>query len=210
MSEICPLCSNSSSVFFKNKKQEFHKCDTCQGIFLDKKYHLSVEDEKQRYNKHNNDINDKGHQNFVMPIVSSIIRQFSIQDTGLDFGAGPSSVVSKLLKDNNFNISQYDPFFQNNIQLIEKRYNYIICCEVVEHFNNPHKEFKLLRELLFKNAKLFCMTDIYNPNIDFSAWYYKNDSTHIFFYQKETFEWIKKEFNFSNLIIEGRLISFSN
>ncbi|MCL4857464.1 MAG: methyltransferase, partial [Flavobacteriales bacterium] len=58
-------------------------------------------------------------------------------------------------------------------------------------------------------GKLICMTDIYNPTIDFASWYYKNDPTHVFIYQKETFEWIKTTFNFSELTIEKRLVVFS-
>jgi len=85
----------------------------------------------------------------------------------------------------------------------------VACCEVIEHFYNPSKEFKLLKELLAPNAKLYCMTDIYNENTDFASWYYKNDATHVFFYHAKTFEWIQKEFGFSGLLIEGRLVTFS-
>ena len=54
------------------------------------------------------------------------------------------------------------------------------------------------------------MTDIYDESIEFSKWYYKNDPTHLFFYHKKTFEWIEKEFNFSNVTIKHRLITFTN
>ncbi len=54
------------------------------------------------------------------------------------------------------------------------------------------------------------MTDIYNKSIDFHSWYYKNDNTHVFIYQKETFDWIKEHYGFSKVEIEGRLITLSN
>ena len=50
------------------------------------------------------------------------------------------------------------------------------------------------------------MTEIYNQDINFRNWYYKEDFTHIFFYQKETLQWIKNKFEFSSLIIKDRLI----
>jgi hypothetical protein len=53
------------------------------------------------------------------------------------------------------------------------------------------------------------MTHLYDPSIEFNSWYYKNDPTHVFIYQKETIEWIKQRFNFSSVAIEGRLITFS-
>jgi hypothetical protein len=54
------------------------------------------------------------------------------------------------------------------------------------------------------------MTELYNEGIDFASWYYKNDPTHVFFYSQETFEWIKKEFCFSNVKVDERLIIFEN
>jgi SAM-dependent methyltransferase len=105
-------------------------------------------------------------------------------------------------------IKQYDPFFHKYPELLNEKYDYIASCEVVEHFHYPDKEFELLKKLLLPNGMLFCMTDIYNPTIDFANWYYKNDPTHVFIYQKETFEWIKTTFNFSDLTIDKRLVSF--
>jgi citrate lyase synthetase len=53
------------------------------------------------------------------------------------------------------------------------------------------------------------MTDLYDESIDFAKWYYKNDVTHVFFYTKETFVWIQKEFGFRDLKIEKRLITYT-
>lgn len=79
----------------------------------------------------------------------------------------------------------------------------------MEHFHNPYKEFKLLKGLLKPNGKLYCMTNIYNKSIDFDAWYYKNDPTHVFMYQEETIHYLANEFNFSNVEITGGLIVFT-
>ena len=53
------------------------------------------------------------------------------------------------------------------------------------------------------------MTGIYNDNIDFSKWWYKNDLTHVFLFQEETFMWIKKEFRFKDMKIEKNFIRLS-
>ena len=81
---------------------------------------------------------------------------------------------------------------------------------MIEHFYTPIKEFALLKNLLLKGGILYCMTDIYNQDIDFSSWYYKNDPTHVFIYQKNTINWIKNEFDFCDVKIIGRLITFFN
>ena len=80
--------------------------------------------------------------------------------------------------------------------------------EEVRIFHNPKKEFILLKKLLLENGKLYCMTDVYNEDIDFHNWRYKNDQTHIFIYHEKTIHWIKEQFGFLNVTIEGRLITF--
>ena len=208
MINYCPLCNSNSTIFYKHKNLLYHQCNNCFGIFVDKNLILDKDAEMLRYKEHNNNVEDKRYQEFVSPITSAVLNQFSKTDKGLDFGAGTGPVISKILNDNNFNIVQYDPFFHNFPKLLEKQYNYIVCCEVMEHFNNPKKEFTLLKKLLLPNGKLFCMTDIYNETIDFHNWRYKNDQTHIFIYHKKTIQFIKKQFGFSKVTIDGKLISF--
>ena len=61
--------------------------------------------------------------------------------------------------------------------------------------------------MLKPKGALFLKTDLYTDDLDFHAWYYKSDETHVFFYHPKTFEWIQKEFKFSNLDIDERHIS---
>jgi len=113
-----------------------------------------------------------------------------------------------MLTDNRYSIVKYDPFFHPNSERLKDKYNYIVCCEVMEHFHDPKKEFELLFQLLLPGGKLFCMTDLWDQTIDFHKWYYKNDQTHVFIYTQETIRWIQKNFNFGDVIIEGRLLTF--
>lgn len=175
---------------------------------MDKQLLPVREAELARYKEHKNDVNDVNYQKFVTPIVSAIMRDFAQNDKGLDFGAGPGPVLSKLLTDNGYHIRQYDPFFADQPELLEEKYDYIACCEVIEHFYTPPEEFRLLKKLLLQNGKLYCMTNLYDESINFQNWHYKNDSTHVFIYQAETVHWIKENFGFANVTIEGRLITF--
>jgi SAM-dependent methyltransferase len=175
---------------------------------LDPQCYLSKENERKRYQEHNNDIEDPEYQKFVGPIIRGVKQRFDKKHKGLDFGAGTGPVITKLLRDNGYTMELYDPFFCNNPGKLEETYDFIVCCEVMEHFHFPAKEFALLRSILKPNGALFCMTDIYFENIDFRTWYYKNDPTHVFFYHKNSLEWIQSEFKFSALKIEGRLIQF--
>lgn len=168
------------------------------------------EKEKGRYESHNNDIYDERYQAFVSPVVESVLQDFTEGEKGLDFGAGPGPVISKLLQDKNYDIVQYDPYFYNDSTLLEKKYHYIVCCEVIEHFYTPQKDFELLKKLLLPGGKLYCMTQLYGEGIDFGRWHYKNDNTHVFFYQKETMLYIKNQFDFNHVRFSGRLIVFGH
>lgn len=203
---LCPLCLNSSTQFYKD---EFYLCSYCEGIFRPAEKLLDNEKEKQRYESHTNDSDDLGYQNFVAPITNAVLKKFSKDDIGLDFGCGKDSPIVKVLRKNEYEILEYDPFFFDDKKLLEKKYDYIACCEVIEHFYNPKKEFELLKKLLKEDGILYLMTGIYNSTIDFSKWWYKNDPTHVFIFQKKTFEYIKKDFDFKDLKIEKNFIKLS-
>jgi hypothetical protein len=179
------------------------------GIYVASENHPEYEEELSRYREHKNDVNDTGYQKFVNPIVLAVTKYFGTRHKGLDFGAGTGPVISSLLHKKAYQIELYDPFFHNHPELLNRKYDYIICCEVIEHFHQPDREFELLAKLLNDGSKLFCMTSIYEPEIDFGKWYYKNDSTHVFFYQQETLEYIRESYNFSALKISNNLIILS-
>ena len=203
--ETCPLCITLSLPFYKD---EFLICNNCAGIFRSSKYLLDPVEEKRRYEEHNNDVYDERYQQFVSPITKAVRRDYNTGSMGLDFGAGPGPVISKVLSDNGYLIKQYDPFFSNKPEVLKSTYDYIVCCEVMEHFHHPDKEFALLRTLLKPSGRLYCMTLLYNSEIDFGSWYYKNDTTHVFIYQHKTLEWIKENYSFLQLKADDRLIIF--
>jgi len=205
----CRLCKSDSDLFYTIKGNNYLLCPTCEGIFVENNNLPDRELEVARYKAHNNDVNDAGYRNFVKPIVNEILNYQYQSEIGLDYGAGPGPVVSQMLIERNYTIKQYDPFFYNYPELLNQQYNYIVCCEVMEHFHKPAVEFFTLKNLLLKGGKLYCKTNIYNASIDFRNWYYKNDITHVFFYQEKTLQFIRSEFKFSNVQIRNDVIIFS-
>lgn len=207
MKNTCPLCGNKGENFFKD---EFFECVNCHGIFRNKRDYPDQDSEISRYKEHNNDVTDIKYQNFVAPITSFVMKNFYADACGLDFGSGIAPVVSKVLKDNSYNIELFDPFFKNDVDLLNEKYNYIVCCEVIEHFHQPAEEFKKLRKMLKPDGKIICMTHLYNSDIPFDNWYYKNDRTHVFIYQKQTIDFIVKSFEFSSATTDKKLVIFSS
>jgi len=166
---------------------------------MDRNCLLTPDKEKQRYIKHNNNVDDPGYQQFVAPLTKLIFESFMPHHKGLDFGSGTGPVISKILSASNYQIYQYDPFFSPNNILLKQRYDYIVCCEVVEHFHNPSDDFSKLYNMLKPRGELICQTSFLQDIASFDKWYYKNDPTHCFFYSKQSVEYIYKQFNFSEL-----------
>ncbi len=206
---ICPLCNNFGSEYETVRHSIYYKCPVCAGLYLDTEKRLDIESEEKRYRQHNNDVTDQKYIRFVSPITDSIKNDYNIESVGLDFGAGPGPVITKILRESGYRVHLYDPIFHCNEEVLQKKYDFIACCEVIEHFYNPRKEFSLLSSLLKPDGKLYCMTELYDEKTDFSKWRYRQDATHVFFYQNFTINWIKNNLHFKNAEIEGRLIVFS-
>ncbi len=205
--ECCPLCNAPKEIFYQNI---FLRCTECFGIFKARNFLPTPEEEKKRYEEHNNDVTDMRYRNFVYPITSAVQSNFSKKSLGLDFGAGTGPVISEVLRENGYKLNLFDPFFINDTKALQVKYDYIVCCEVIEHFHFPAGEFSLLKSLLKPNGHLYCMTNIYTSEINFDNWYYKNDETHVFFYQHKTLEKIKDLFKFSSLEVANNLITYKS
>lgn len=203
-SNPCPLCEqvesrNDIPVFGRH----FYLCTRCELLFVDPSEHLSPDEEKKRYETHNNDVNDPRYQDFVKPLVKAVRDYCTPSNRGLDFGAGTGPVLAKLLREANFAVELYDPFFWPDSKALQKKYDFIASSEVVEHFAQPGKEFSLLTSLLEPKGVLAIMTLLHTSATDFPSWFYLKDPTHICAYSLKTFSWIQKQFGFQTLKQQG-------
>lgn len=198
----CILCEQTNLAEFHTSKEglRYIHCPACDLRFLHPEDRLSYEDERLRYTKHNNDVNDDGYREFVRPLMEEILQRQDSQDWGLDYGAGTGPVLTTLLREQDFQIELYDPFFWPETSVLERTYDYIFACEVIEHFRNPRKEFLHFRELLKPSGHLYVMTLSYEPGMDFENWHYRRDPTHISFYSQKTFDYLAEAFEFQCLV----------
>jgi len=201
---ICTLCG---SVLINKKDEYYYDCGSCRAIVKDDQYYLAADEERAEYETHNNDINDVRYQNFTMPITNYVLEEFLPAHKGLDFGSGTGPVISSMLKKKGYDIVQYDPFFAPDQSVLNHRYDYIVSCEVFEHFYNPQMEIDRLTSLLNRNGGLLIMTLLYHDRIDFSRWNYRNDDTHVFIYRKETIEYIANEKKLGIDVLTDRFIA---
>lgn len=196
----CTLCE---AELRKRIDQEYYECETCHALVKDSRFYPDPETEKNRYLEHQNDVDDIRYQKFTSPIWEYVLANFSKEDQGLDFGSGTGPVISKVLQDRNFKIKQYDPYFADHPHLLEKKYDYIVSCEVIEHFYNPLKEFTMLGAMLKAKGQLICMTLLFPPDQNFSTWVYRKDPTHVFIFQQQTIAYIAKSFGFDSYEIQN-------
>lgn len=205
----CTLCTSETEPFYYYEKEnrQYHRCPSCRAILMDKNDYPTPEEEIYRYESHDNDVEDPRYQQFVSPLVEKITNHYKPNHLGLDFGSGTGPVITKMLNDRGYTLNLYDPFFDNNPDVLDVSYDYIVSCEVIEHFHHPYQEFASLKQMLKPGGALFLKTDLYTDDKDFHAWYYKSDETHVFFYHPYTFQWIKEAFDFSSLSIDDRHIT---
>ncbi len=197
--ENCPLCSsNSCDIFFEDKNRKYFLCHNCSLVFVPERFHLSGEAERERYDKHNNSIDDEGYVSFLSGAVEAVKSFAFAGSCGLDFGCGENPVLAELLKREGFSVDVYDPFYFEEDFFKLKKYDFITATEVVEHFSNPAKEFALLSSLLKDGGVFVVMTNLYD-GVDFNSWWYKGDSTHISFFSKRSFEFFAETYGFKIL-----------
>ena len=202
----CILCQSATTTGLGRIHDiEYHRCNKCHCTFKDQNHFPDATTEKSRYLLHKNDVDDFNYQKFVHPIVKGVFENCKKTETGLDFGAGTAPVISSMLLKKGYNVDQYDPFFHPDTSVLSKKYDFIVCCEVVEHFHLPWKEFELLYQVLKPKGMLFCMTELLPEPQYFNDWYYKNDPTHVIFYSEKTLNWIKSHYGFSKIKVDGRL-----
>lgn len=206
---LCRLCQAPANFYTESRGRKFLQCSSCLSVQVGTKQLPEAEREKALYLTHNNDVDDPRYQAFVSPVTQAILAEQTADKTGLDFGAGPGPVISHQLTQHGYKITLYDPFFHNNINALNDNYDFIISCEVIEHFHQPMHEFVRLRALLKPGGSLYCMTELFSETVDFASWYYKNDPTHVFFYHADSLPLITERFGFSSYRQSGRLIVFS-
>jgi hypothetical protein len=188
----CRLCHSDSNPF----ETDTFLCPACHLLFKNPEVFWSHEKDVMRYSTHQNLATDQGYLDFlgklIKPLESFLPKKFS----ALDFGCGPGPMMPLLMERLGGAVENYDPiFFPDAHLLIPESYDVVTSTEVVEHFKNPRADWELLVGLVQDDGLLAIMTLFYNEEIDYKKWWYKNDPTHIVFYQVETMNWIAETFN---------------
>ncbi|MCL1093904.1 class I SAM-dependent methyltransferase [Shewanella kaireitica] len=206
----CPLCGcTHSELFDRDKARYYRRCQTCQLVFVPPKFHLSVADEKAIYNFHQNSAADKGYRQFLSRALVPLFSRLASQAQGLDFGCGPGPAISVIAAESGIQISNYDPYYYNDMALLQQQYDFVTTTEVIEHVADALMLLQKLDNLLKPGATLVVMTKRVIDKAAFTQWHYKRDLTHICFYSIETFKWIADNYNWTLEIIDTDVVFFT-
>lgn len=194
----CRVCSNQSiETVGQNRWRKFCYCEKCGLVFIPEQYWINVEEEKKRYEQHNNTPENEGYVKFLKQIVEVVcnIRNPSSSPRILDFGSGESAVLTNLLTENGFDCTAYDPLFDINIDDDGSHYDIIILCEVIEHLRDIEGEMNKIKNLLNKDGVLIIRTRLYPSAGNIESWWYAQDKTHINFFARRTINQIARIMN---------------
>jgi len=192
----CRVCGAEEVEFFISAGGlDYWRCPVCLATFLDPSKLLSAEDEKERYAVHKNDPSDQGYRKFLNKIFVPLIKRLGTPKEGLDFGCGTGPALAQMLEDAGHKVALYDPFFYPDKSVLDRKYDFVSCTEVFEHFHFPSREFKLLDGLLKPEGLLAVMTNFQTDDAMFERWHYRRDITHVVFYKEETLRHIAQSFN---------------
>ncbi len=191
MSAQCPLCESAGAALHARVGEwRFFRCDECRLTFRDPAQLPDADEERRHYALHENRPDDPGYRRFLERLASALGAVLPPGAVGIDFGSGPGPTLSFMLTERGFPTTQYDPVFAPARQVLERRYHFVTCTEVVEHLHRPRETFHRVDGLLRSGGWLGVMTELRRPEHDFERWWYVRDPTHVAFYERGTFDWI--------------------
>lgn len=207
----CKICSAEKVEILAIKGTDYLTCSSCKSICMDERSFITVQAQRERYEQHNNSLNDEGYlaflEKFIIPVLKEVQEHNSCNKnikTILDYGSGPAPALCSLLKryaekgellSTDCEIRGWDPFFAPETVFFNGGADLVTCLEVAEHFENPLADMKKLASAVKKGGfaaigtmllPAGCVSESDGTGTDaFRNWWYRSDSTHVAFYSLE-------------------------
>lgn len=190
----CPLCASSQTRYLvSDRRRDYHRCGTCDLVFVPERFFLSPADEKALYDMHENDPGDMAYRDFLSRLFEPMLERLPEKARGLDFGSGPGPTLSLMFEERGHEMRIYDSFYAPDAAALSGEYDFITATEVVEHLHRPAFELERLWSLLRPGGWLGIMTSRHDSAQDFLTWHYRNDPSHVIFFSERTFGWLGDE-----------------
>ena len=186
--------------------RDYWRCVRCQARFLDPDQLPDLDTERREYDQHENAPDDPGYRKFLGQLADPLLKRIGPASHGLDYGCGPGPVLAAMLEEAGHTMAVFDPIYAPDPEVLERRYDFICCTEVVEHFHRPATEFERLDKLLKPGGWLGIMTRFQTDDDRFANWHYRRDPTHVVFYRQDTFAWLGGQFGWEMECIPPQVV----
>ena len=207
--EPCPLCRTPNPDFYcRDRWRPYWRCRVCSLVFVPQESRLSSPDEKARYDQHQNHPSDPRYRRFLSRLADPLLDRVSKGSIGLDFGSGPGPTLGPMLAEAGLTVHLYDPFYAQDPEVWNRRYDFITASEVIEHLHTPDLELKQLFSVLAPKGYLAVMTRWVEDRDSFINSRYSRDPTHVCFYNLTTCEWIARRWRSSLEVPETGIALF--
>ncbi|AHE97898.1 class I SAM-dependent methyltransferase [Thioalkalivibrio paradoxus] len=184
----CPVClAESSRLFATIGERDYLRCGACEATFLCRDQLPTPEVEIAEYRLHRNRVDDRAYREFLGQLAQPLLARLKPRRHGLDYGCGPAPALAAIFEEAGHRVRLYDPFFHRDPEALERRYDFVTCTEVAEHFHHPAREFDRLAALLRPGGWLAIQTCFQTDDAAFARWNYRRDPTHVVFYRKRSF-----------------------
>lgn len=195
---FCLICGQPSDSFRDNRsKINYFECSECQFIMKSPENFSDFSKQKERYNLHTNNEEDRGYRAYFQRFIDFL--ELDAKSTiyrALDFGCGESLLLSKMLTSEGVRCDAYDPIYHYNEAYQNLSYDLILSIEVFEHLHNPKGTFAMLTQRLNRGGQLAIQTAFHpNDREAFLRWYYHLDPTHVIFFTPKTFEVLAERYD---------------
>lgn len=205
MKENCIFCGNKATIARSTGNREYYQCSACGGFFLARQFHLDFQNEKKRYELHNNSLLDSSYKLYLENFINSVCNFPAVRNEIpvkmkriLDYGSGPEPSLATLFELKGYDVNIYDPFFAPVLKKWTEGADLVTCLEVAEHFKNPLKDFISVAECIRGNGFLalgthlvpeFTIEDAWSF---FESWWYRQDLAHVAFYSEKALALVAK------------------
>ncbi|MEX0975992.1 MAG: class I SAM-dependent methyltransferase [Woeseia sp.] len=207
--DTCPLCEQAvAHGSIEVSSGSYRHCAICDLIFLQANQRLCRARERAHYLTHENHVDDSRYRAFLSQLANPLLQRLPRGSRGIDFGAGPGPALAAMLDEAGCPTAVYDPFFAPDQAVLQQRYDFVTCTEVVEHMYQPGRELGLIDRLLYPGGWLGVMTELRADSTEFAAWYYHKDPTHVCFWSAATVSWIARQYNWHIEMLQNRVILF--
>lgn len=204
----CPLCGAAASQpFHQEGPSRYWSCPECRLIHMHPEDRLDREAEAERYQKHENRMEDPGYRRWLEPACDLLTAHATVGSKGLDIGCGPAPLLASMLSDSGRPTRGWDPLFHPQDPPHAGEADLVSMTEVFEHLHQPLDLLRDINRWARPAAHILVMTGIADDD-SFAGWHYLRDRTHVIFARPETMEWIGASLNWRLVTRSGNLVLF--